>query len=67
MVQCNTSVDKEMFSWMNHVAGVCQIDNDSLHRPRSEFDVEVFSESDWAECNVTRKAQLSSWCFYVGM
>ncbi len=41
---------------MDHLSQFCQIDSGSLGRPRVDYELEVFSDSNWAGCNVTRKS-----------
>ena len=51
---------------MDHLSQVCQVDSDSLRRARSDFELEVYSDSNWAGCNVTRKSTTSFMVFLCG-
>ena len=53
-------------AFMDDLAGFCQRDYDSLNRPRSEFEVQVFSDQNWAGCNVTRTSTTSFMVFRCG-
>ncbi len=52
--------------FMDYLAGCCQLDNDSLNQSRSKFEVEVFTNSIWAGCNVTHKSTTSFMVFLCG-
>ena len=51
---------------MDHLSQFCQVDSDSLRRARSDFELEVYSDSNWAGCNVTRKSTTSFMVFLCG-
>ena len=51
---------------MDHLSQFCQVDSDSLRRTRSDFELEVYSDSNWAGCNVTRKSTTSFMVFLCG-
>ena len=51
---------------MDHLSQFCQIDSERLSRPRADFELEVFSDSNWSGCNVTRKSTTSSMVFLSG-
>ena len=51
---------------MDHLSQFCQVDTESLNRSRSDFELEVYSDSDWAGCNVTRKSATSFMVFLCG-
>ena len=51
---------------MDHLSQFCQVDSDSLRRARSDFELEVYSDSNWALCNVTRKSTTSFMVFLCG-
>ncbi len=50
---------------MDHLSQFCQIDSDSLNRSRADFELEVYSDSNWAG-NVTRKSTTSFMVFLCG-
>ena len=51
---------------MDHLSQFCQVDTESLNRSRSDFELEVYSDSNWAGCNVTRKSTTSFMVFLCG-
>ena len=51
---------------MDRLSQFCQIDSESLKRSRSDFELEVYSDSNWAGCNVTRKSTTSFMVFLCG-
>ena len=51
---------------MDHLSQFCQVDTESLNRSRSGFELEVYSDSNWAGCNVTRKSTTSVMVFLCG-
>ena len=51
---------------MDHLSQFCQVDNESLNRSRSDFELEVYSDSNWAGCSVTRKSTTSFLVFLCG-
>ena len=51
---------------MDHLSQYCQVDSESLKRSRSDFELEVYSDSNWAGCNVTRKSTTSFMVFLCG-
>ena len=51
---------------MGHLSQFCQVDTESLNRSRSDFELEVYSDSNWAGCNVTRKSTTSFMVFLCG-
>ncbi len=51
---------------MDHLSQFCQVDNESLNRSRSDFELEVYSDSNWAGCNVTRKSTTLLMVFLCG-
>ncbi len=48
---------------MDHLSQFCQVDTESLNRSRSDFELEVYNDSNWACCNVTRKSTTSFMVF----
>ena len=44
----------------------CHVNRESLKRSRSDFELEVHSDSNWAGCNVTRKSTTSFMVFLCG-
>ena len=51
---------------MDHLSQFCQVDSKSLNRSRSDFELEVYSDSNWAGCNVTSKSTTSFMVFLCG-
>ena len=51
---------------MDHLSQFCHVDSESLKRSRSDFELEVYSDSNWAGCNVTRKSTTSFMVFLCG-
>ena len=51
---------------MDHLSQFCQVDAESLNRSRSDFELEIYSDSNWAGCNVTRKSTTSFMVFLCG-
>ena len=51
---------------LDHLSQLCQVDTESLNRSRSDSELEVYSDSNWAGCNVTRKSTTSFMVFLCG-